>query len=338
MRRSTALLAHTPVRLAELSFPHGRVHVHRTRLVFVHLDNVLHIAKIDREGRIDGYVVVYLPKQVLVLLLLAGEVATALSYTEAGRRVTPIATAVRAIRHEPERGELVFCDADVEQLAWMYGSCAEPAVPWPMPAEGPGDLLGAFRQAEYSGLLELITGGQVNYVRLEGGECVAGYFTDGAEDVPVAERVQRLLAPGASGQPATLAAAVFSPYADVPVQASPALLQIFREVFWSIAQTAERSVPNVALKRSYRSRESLSSIHGSLVAIGRPLDREPAEIIDTPEQLVFALSDWALQLLEELEVITPGVAPAVLKEATREHRFQLQKADFYSRLPWTVDW
>ena len=28
----------------------------------------------------------------------------------------------------------------------------------------------------------------------------------------------------------------------------------------------------------------------------------------------------------------------VLRDATREHRFVLQKAGFYERLPWTVNW
>ena len=53
---------------------------------------------------------------------------------------------------------------------------------------------------------------------------------------------------------------------------------------------------------------------------------------------MYALSDWAHQLLEELEVIAPGVAPEVLKQGTKEQRFMLQTAGFYDRLPWTVRW
>jgi hypothetical protein len=34
----------------------------------------------------------------------------------------------------------------------------------------------------------------------------------------------------------------------------------------------------------------------------------------------------------------PGTAPKVLKDATREHRYVLQAAGFYSRLPWQVTW
>jgi hypothetical protein len=34
----------------------------------------------------------------------------------------------------------------------------------------------------------------------------------------------------------------------------------------------------------------------------------------------------------------PGTATKVLKDATREHRYVLQAAGFYGRLPWRVTW
>jgi hypothetical protein len=34
----------------------------------------------------------------------------------------------------------------------------------------------------------------------------------------------------------------------------------------------------------------------------------------------------------------PGTAPQVLRDATREHRYLLQSAGFYDRLPWPVAW
>jgi len=37
-------------------------------------------------------------------------------------------------------------------------------------------------------------------------------------------------------------------------------------------------------------------------------------------------------------VMMPGTAPKVLKDATREHRYVLQAAGFYARLPWQVTW
>src|SRR5882724_8341431 len=55
MRASTARLTNSPVRLADLQFPQVSRLIHRTRLAFIHLDNLLAYAKRDRDGRIDGY-------------------------------------------------------------------------------------------------------------------------------------------------------------------------------------------------------------------------------------------------------------------------------------------
>src|SRR5438445_310872 len=55
MRASTARLMNSPVRLADLTFPQVNRLIHRTRLAFIHLDNLLAFGKRDRDGRLDGY-------------------------------------------------------------------------------------------------------------------------------------------------------------------------------------------------------------------------------------------------------------------------------------------
>src|SRR5437667_278259 len=54
MRASTARLMNSPVRLADLTFPQVNRLIHRTRLAFIHLDNLLAFGKRDRDGRVDG--------------------------------------------------------------------------------------------------------------------------------------------------------------------------------------------------------------------------------------------------------------------------------------------
>jgi hypothetical protein len=62
------------------------------------------------------------------------------------------------------------------------------------------------------------------------------------------------------------------------------------------------------------------------------------ELVATPAAITSALVSWCRSLLEQLEIIAPGIAPKVLKEGTREQRFVLQKAGFYGELPWAVRW
>jgi hypothetical protein len=338
MRQSTALLPETQVRLRDLHFPHNHVHVHRTRLAFIHLDNLLHYAKIDRDGRLDGYVAAYLPDSVILLLLRRGEVINSVCFTDHGRCVMPIAKALKEIREEMERGELVYCDAPMEQLAWTYSSCATLPQRRYVDAAEPTSLFPALRHELFTGVLEFISNGRITYFHFEDGVFVNGYYCGKTESMTVPQYVETLFLPDPEGVRPQIAASIFPPLTEIPEQAAPAMIETYRDLFWRIADAAERELPGEALKRSYKLRDALSGTHPPLAVIGTPRDRETAPLVTTSEQLTFALSDWALQLLEQLEIMSPGSAGKVLKEATHEQRFMLQKAGFFGRLPWTIHW
>lgn len=338
MRHSTARLVDSPVRLADLSFPHDRVHVHRTRVMFVHLDNLLHFAKMDREGRTDGYVAVYLPDELTMLFLQDGEVVNAVAFTEERRSVLPLASALRRIRHEAERGELTFCDAPLEQLAWMHASCAAPAARRYIDPDRPEEVFPALSNEIFTGILELIIDGRVDYYHFEDGALQSAYYGDATERAPLEQHVAALFRGNPDGAKSVLSAAVFPAAATVPAQASPALTATYRELFWAMAERAEAEVEGEGRKRAYRIRDELVATCPVLRVIGTPLDREAPDEVMTPEELADALTAWAQQVLGQLEVIAPGIAPAVVRDGTREHRFLLQRAGFYDRLPWTVTW
>jgi len=338
MRQSTALLPQTQVRLTDIAFPFNQVHIHRTRLAFIHLDNLLHFAKIDRDGRLDGFIVAYLPDQVVLLLTRRGDVITAVSLTETGRQVVPIARALRDIREEIERGELAYYDAPMEQLAWMYASCAAPAKRRLVDDRDPTKLFPVLFHELFTGVLELISDGRVSYFKFQDGKFVSGYYCGKPEGMPVPKYVESLFQPAAEGTPPVINAAVFAPATDIPEQAPPAMIETYRDLFWRITQAAEREIPGEVVKRAYKFRDSLASAHQPLPVLGTPLDREPTPLVTTAEQLTAALADWTLKLLEQLEIMSPGIAASVLKDATKEHRFMLQKSGYYGKLPWTVTW
>lgn len=338
MRLSTARLAETKVRLADLTFPSLRVQIQRTRLAFIHLDNLLHFAKIDRDGRVDGYLVAYLPDEVALLFFRRGEVMTAVAFTEAGRTIVPIASVLRRMRQEMERGELAFCDAPMEQLTWMYHSCALPPEPKMVDAKQPETIFPALQHEKFGGVLELISDGRVSYLRFDVGKFVSGYFTGKSDKTSIGQHVEALFRPRPDGAKPLVTAAVFRPNGELPEQASPAMIQSYRELFWHILDVAERQVPGEGQKRGVKVRDALASGSAPLGAIGTPPDRELPELVARPDQLTQTLADWTRQVLQQLEIIAPGVAPAIVQEATREQRFVLQKAGFYQSLPWTVSW
>src|SRR5436309_3213094 len=234
MRASTARLTNSPVRLADLQFPQVNRLIHRTRLAFIHLDNLLAYAKRDRDGRIDGYLAAHLPDECVLLFFRKGEAVNAASLHTAGRHVITITEALKRMRTEVERGDLAYCAAPMEQLAWMYTACA-----------------GAYRP----------------------------------RGIDVKE----------------------------PEKFFPVLQQ--EKVTGAIVDT-----------------------HQALALMSVPRGTDTPDAVVRPEELSTALTDWALQLLEGAEVMMPGTALKILKDATREHRYVLQAAGFYGRLPWRVTW
>ena len=97
---------------------------------------------------------------------------------------------------------------------------------------------------------------------------------------------------------------------------APELIQTYRELFWAVAAAADREVSGEAMKHVHRLRDLVANVHPSVEAIGLPLDRDPRDIVATEAELTLGLAEWVSQLLEHLEIVAPGIAPGVLKEAT----------------------
>jgi hypothetical protein len=338
MRASTARLTNSPVRLAELAFPQAGRLIHRTRLAFIDLDNVLSFAKRDRDGRIDGYLVAWLPDECLLLLLRRGEAINAVALHTTGRAVVPIPEALRRMRSEIERGELAYCAAPLEQLAWMYQSCAEPVSVKPVDQRRPEALFPALAKDRTTGVLELISNGRVSYLRFDDGHFAGGYFCNRPASVPVPKYVESLVRDGPDGQSPALSASLFPYAAEVPSQAPLALVNTYRDLYWRITDAVEQELPGEGRRRAQRLSAGLASDHRALVTIGTPPGTELTDSVLQPDELVQALGAWANQLLEAVEIMMPGTGPRVLKEATREHRYVLQAAGFYDRMPWPVTW
>ncbi|MGH7699586.1 MAG: hypothetical protein ACREMJ_03565 [Gemmatimonadales bacterium] len=338
MRASTARLTNSPVRLADLVFPQTSLLIHRTRLAFIHLDNLLAFAKRDRDGRVDGYITAHLPDECLLVFCRKGEAVNAAAMDTTGRQVITIGEALKRMRAEVERGELAYAAAPMEQLAWMYESCAAAAEARQVDPNRPDLLFPAIHQEQITGVLELISNGRVSYLRLEQGKFAGGYFCDKPETLAVPKYVESLFQPGADGAPPALSALVFPAVPELPAQAPNALVNTYRELFWRVVDAVEKEFPGEAKKRAQKVAGGLMDAHKALALLSVPRGTEVPEAVVRPDELATALTEWALQLLQGVEIMMPGTAPRVLKDSTKEHRYVLQAAGFYSRLPWPVSW
>src|SRR5436309_2313461 len=160
-----------PLNTAGLRYPHERVLLPRTRLAYINLRNLLTDAKRDRQARVFGYVVVWLPQEVVILYLQEGELvnATCFDGTEFCRMA--IAEAVAKIPLEPEYGEICFHEAEDEQLACMYHSQVAVPEEWDgeVQAANPKVLFPYLMARSFDGILEIALDWSINYLIVRDG-------------------------------------------------------------------------------------------------------------------------------------------------------------------------
>jgi len=316
MRASSAVLTDTTFRLWELAFPSSRALLARTRAAYVHLDNLIAFSKRDRDGKVDAYLAVYLPDEVALLFFLGGDLVNAAILTSGGRFQASISEAMRHIRSEPERAEIAFHEASREQLAAMYATCSQTPQELGLDASSAETVFRALLDRRWSGLLELIARGQVNYILVR----------DGRFTVPPGEAKARVVAKAFAGLGA------------MPLQAPPPMVNMFRHFIWDLMDLAEGEMPGDAGKRSERIRLKLVPEHDVLRSVGGVRGSEFADPIVEPRVLVDAIAAWVREFLGELEIVHPQIALRLLREAGREHRFALNAVEFFDKLPWRIQW
>lgn len=338
MRASSAVLIDTSIRLWDLVFPRSQVLLARTRSAYVHLDNLIAFSKRDRDGKVDAYLAVYLPDELALLFFLGGDLVNAALLTPIGRFQASIAEAMRHIRGEPERAQIEFHTAPRELLAAMYATCAQAPLDLALDAGSPESVFKVLFERKFTGLLELISDGQVNYLLVRDGRFSSGLFSDRREDEAPMAYVSRLFDGGPGGPRPRVSAKAYPGLAALPLQAPPAMVAMFRRFVWDLAELAEHEMPGDAAKRSERVRTKLIASHEVLKAMGGPRGSESADPIAEPSVLADGVAAWAREFLGELEVIHPQIAARLLRDAAREHRFALSAVGFFDRLPWRVQW
>lgn len=338
MRASSAVLTDTSIRLWDLVFPSARPLMQRTRAAYVHLDNLIAYSKRDRDAKVDAYLACYRPDETILLFFQRGELANAAVLAPAGRFAVALGEALQHVRAEPERAEVAFHAAPAGQLAAMYACCAQPPQDLGLDPSNPDVMFKGLAQSQWTGLLELIAANHASYVRVGGGRFLSGHFADMKEGEDARSAMAHIFA-GRPGEPKPKVSIRAVPGLDaLPPQASPALIQVFRAFVWDLGDLAEREMPGEGAKRAEKSRTRLSGEHTALRGVGGERGTEAADPICEPQQLSDAVASWAKDFLGELEIMHPGIAARLVREAGREQRYALGAVGFFEKLPWRIEW
>lgn len=319
-----------------LRYPAKRVLLHRTRLAYVHLRNLLTDAKRDRAARVYGYVAVWLPEELITLFLEEGEVVNATSSTD-GLKFSPIAIsgAIARVPNSAEYGSICFHEAADEQLDTMFATQTGTPLAWPRELKiDDGDAMLAFLYATmHDGALEIQVDGSVHYVVISSGAPLRGYFSDNRPG-DLSAHVKALLAPTAH---ATKPLVRLWPRADaLPAQAAPALIQAYRDLITALGA----GLRTHGLARAEELVETVRRAHVPRFALlekfspALPTTRDP--VTDTAT-LTKAVGSWLHEVLKA--AAAPERPPEkILKELTTARRHVFQAAGLFDALPWKVQW
>ena len=338
MKISGTRLMHSAIRLSDIAFPASATLLERTRLVYIHLDNLLSFAKRDRDGKVDAYLLGYLPDELILLYFRQGELVTATEIGGSRRGVLPVTEAVRRLKADPERGECAYRAAPLAQLELMYQACAAPAEPWVVDSKHPELVFPRVAEESLTGALEIISNGRVNYLQFDAGKFTGGFFYARPDNVALPAYIESLFHPDSDGVMPALAVSGVPPSAGLPVQVLPSQVRMYRELWTRITEAIESELPGDGLRRVDRVTTAMLRERPSLEGL-LPSNGGDPSMVATPAALLTAdLAAWTGALLTEVEVVSPGAGPRILQEASRDQRHLLQAAGFYSHFPWSLTW
>ncbi len=305
-------------------------------MAYVHLRNLLTDAKRDRSARVSGYVAVWMPEELLVLFLEEGEVVTATSSAD-GRRFAPIAIseAISRVPTAAEYGSICFHETTDEQLDLMYATqTGEPlALPRELTLTDPGAVLAYLDATLHDGLLEVTADGSVNYVAIVGGKPARGYFVDPRPgDITV--HLRALLEGRILAAPPTVRLWATPP--ELPAQASPALIQAYRELVGALSARLRESGKTSADEVTEGARRALVARHPMLERFSPTVPTVKDPVTDAAT-LTKAIAAWTSDILWAAcpDSTTPE---QVLRDLTASRRHVFQAAGLFDALPWKLTW
>lgn len=326
-----------PVAAGHLRFPNVRALLPRTRLAYVHLQNLLTDAKRDRAARVFGYVAIWLPDEMLLLYMEEGELVNATASAD-GRhwRALPIGEAIAKVPNAAEYGEICFHEASDEQLAAMYATQVTPELGWPpeLPVTSTPAVLGNLMATLFDGLLEVTADGEVNYIVFQHGMPLRGYFVNDEAEPDLAVRTRALLdrafRHGGGARRWDVPPALAN-------QAAPALIAAYRELVGTLMRRLYEHGAESSFAVAEHARQHLIGKHPALekFSLNIPNQRDP--VVDAPA-LSTAIAAWLNETLWHLHLPEGVTAEQLLAEVARPRRHLFQAAGLFEALPWTIPW
>ena len=319
-------------------FPHESAYLPRTKLAYVNLPGILSDGKRDRQARVPGYVAVQLGERCFLIFMRQGDPFFAARITPAGRGPAALSEVLRLAGTESERGEgghIGYYGAPEEQLRAMLATLVHEPLPLTheVDAASPELLFPLLRERGFTGVLELCDRCSKHYLVFQDGAFRTGWFTDRDESVPVPEFLRTLFTLGAE-----LRVQLFAPLDELPVQAGPGFVDLFRRIIGGTLREVAIATGRETALALVQQGQGLAAMEHPVVASFdiTPEGRVMGDPVASPEALTEGVARWITEVLIAA-ADHHGVDPAgVVEKVGRDSRFVLQEHGFFARLPWNL--
>jgi hypothetical protein len=326
-----------PVAAGHLRYPKVRALLPRTRLAYVHLQNLLTDAKRDRAARVFGYVAIWLPEEFLLLYMEEGDVVNATATADGRRwRALPIGEAIAMVPSAAEYGEICFHEAEDEQLAAMYATQLMPDIGLPPELQvlSSSAVLGNLMATLFDGLLEVTTDGGVNYLVFQHGMPLRGYYASDALAGDGMSRARTLLDRGLSNGGTVRR---FDVPPALPNQAAPALIIAYRELMGTLIRRLHESGAESAFTVAEHARHHLLGQYPALEKFSLTIPNQKDPVVEATA-LSAAMAAWLGETLWHLHLPDGVTGEKLLAEVARPRRHLFQAAGLFEALPWNIPW
>ena len=323
-----------PATVTGLRYPCTRVLLPRTRLAYVHLNNLLTDAKRDRGARVSGYVAIWLPEEFLVLYLQSGELVNACLHDGHGFQPIAIGAAVEKVPTEPEYGEICFHEADDELLACMYASQTVAPEGWPpeLKPSDPSSLFPYLMASLFDGMVEISHDGAVNYLLFKHGVVQTTYLA-GMQGGSIVERVSRLF--DEKRRVLHMAVRRWPLPEPIPLQAPTGLVQAYRDLSTSLVLRLVADGRDSAPAMAEQKRQKLLATHPALEGISFS-GRVPRAVVANAAALTSGTAALINDLLWDGTGQDAEGAAAMLRDLMHERRHLFQSAGLYEQIHWKL--
>jgi hypothetical protein len=318
-------------------FPHDEAYLPRTKLSYINLPGLLSDGKRDRTARVSGFVQIQLGERCFMVFMRAGEPFHSARIQADSRGPVALSEVLRMVSTESERGEagqIAYFGAGEAQLCAMLATLLQEPVRTEEPLDDsrPELLFPRLRDMRFTGILELFDGRRFHYLDFAEGGFRTGWFAGRDPAMPLPEVVRALFD---AGKPRT---GIYPAYAELPVQAGPGLVDLYRRVIGGVLRELTVAVGRETALGVLRRGQGLAALTHPAISAFQITDegRVGGDPVATPAVLTESVAGWLTEALitaSDHHGVDPG---ALVERVARESRFVLAENGFFSKLPWAL--